>query len=252
MARSALESMERAFTENYIPMGVEHDPRIPPIGRFTDAWIEDLPDGSSILKGIGEIFEPGDVGSEQDKKTIRERPPSADGLEIIFDRTYENEEDIQDIKAIAEILGTQPRYEGKKAVEPLSVLALAAAFALGGVASGFFGAIGTDAYNWMKEKLSTLIQRQKSRSKEQLLLFSFSVIHSGVTVLVQVILENPTESEISEFFAKTIYELDSIPLFLFDPKARVSRVVYFAKSGKLQFEYAVRKDGYPMTYTIET
>ena len=61
MTKGALESAAAALRSHYVQMGVEHDPRHPPIGRFTEAWIEELPDGQAILKGAGELFEPGDA-----------------------------------------------------------------------------------------------------------------------------------------------------------------------------------------------
>lgn len=72
MSRGALESAAATLKRNYISMGVEHDPRNPPIGRLTDAWIKDLESGLSLLKGVGELFEPGDTLPASVEKTIVE------------------------------------------------------------------------------------------------------------------------------------------------------------------------------------
>ena len=45
----------------YIPMGIEHDPRIPPLGRVITAEITHLPDGEYALDAKVEVFEEGDV-----------------------------------------------------------------------------------------------------------------------------------------------------------------------------------------------
>ena len=45
LTRSALESLVRQLRANYIPIGFEHDPRFPPLGRMIDATVVELPDG---------------------------------------------------------------------------------------------------------------------------------------------------------------------------------------------------------------
>ena len=249
MSKEALEFAAATLKKNYVPMGVEHDPRIPPIGRFVDACVEQLADGTWILKGLGEIFESGDSLPVSIDRTIVERDYTDGKAHISFDRSYENDDCLPAITEIGQHFGTTPQLEVKKAVDPLSVLAIGAGtFVLGAIASGFFGQIGADGYNLLKTKLSNLIFKQKSKSKEQILVFEFTAIHNSIKVLVQTLLINPTDSDIEEFLKHQIYDLDRLPLVAFDSAAHISRIVYFYENKQLEFKYAVRKDGFPVTF----
>ena len=56
----ALKMLVEQINNSYMPMGVEHDPRIPPIGRIISAKLIKRDDGSYAVEGISEIFEEGD------------------------------------------------------------------------------------------------------------------------------------------------------------------------------------------------
>ncbi len=230
-------------------MGVEHDPRHPPIGRFTEAWIEEQPDGVVVLKGRGELFEPGDTLPDSIERTIVEKEYNDAHLQIAFDRSYNSDEDRADINAIAKRFGSEPKQEIKKAVDPLSVLVIGGgAFILGAIGNGFFGQIGADAYTFLRDKLVSLIKRQRGKSKEQLLVFEFAVTHKGQKLFVHTILSNPADEQIETFLKHTIYDLDAvIDSGSFSPKLHLSRLVYSYENGSLKFLYAVRKDGFPVT-----
>jgi hypothetical protein len=247
-AKSALEDMVQALNQNYLPMGVEHDPRNIPIGRVSNAWLEEKPDGVILVKAIGEMFEPDDILPEIIEKTIVEREHTSDRLEIGYDRSYSNAEDEADINEIAQKFGTNPGFEVKKALDPLSILKISGVFVLSTIAVGFIGQIGADGYTFLKNKLTTLVQRQRQKSKEQLVVFSFTIVHKGKKLLVQTIVSNPDELKIDEFFQKGIYDLDKIPADLFDDRHKLSRIVYTYDKNGLQFLYAVRKDGYPVSF----
>jgi len=61
MALSALEDLVDLVNKQYTPMGIEHDPRIPPVGRVLSAHIEELEDGEFAVDGIAEVFEEGEL-----------------------------------------------------------------------------------------------------------------------------------------------------------------------------------------------
>src|SRR5256885_2323193 len=61
MALSALESMAAHIAKTYVPMGVEHDPPIPPIGRIVSASVVQLTEEEYAVEGELEIFEPDEV-----------------------------------------------------------------------------------------------------------------------------------------------------------------------------------------------
>ena len=253
MSKGALESAANALSKNYVQMGVEHDPRHPPIGRFTEAWIEEQADGIILLKGRGELFEDGDQLPETIDKTIIEREYSEGPLQVSFDRSYNSDEDQADINAIANRFGSKPRQEIKKALDPLSILTIGGAFVLGGIASGFFGQIGADAYTFLKDKLVLLIKRQRGKSKEQLLIFEFTVMHKRQKLLVHTILSSPTDEQIDKFLKQAIYDLDAvIGSDAFSPKFHLSRLVYSYENDSLKFLYAVRKDGFPVSFTKQS
>jgi len=247
-AKSALEDMVQALNQNYLPWGVEHDPRHMPIGRVSNAWLEEKPDGLILVKAIGELFEPDDTLPETIEKTIVEREHKSDSLEISYDRSYSNPEDEADINEIAQKFGTSPGFEAKKAFEPLSILTFSGGFVLGAIVSGFFSQIGADGYTFLKNKLTALIQRQRQKSKEQLVVFSFTVTHKGKKLLIQTIIDNPDEIKLDEFFQKGIYKLDKISADYFNNCHKLSRVVFLYDKNGLHFLYAVRKDGYPVSF----
>lgn len=253
MTREALEKAAETFNKHILQMGVEHDPRHPPIGRFVEAWVEETPSGISVLKARGELFEAGDEMPRQVEKSLIQHEYTDGKASISFDRSYEGEEDIKDIREIADRFGTKPLFEAKKAVEPLSTLVIGAgAFVLGSIASGFFGSIGGDAYAWLKDKLKKLIENQKNKSKEQLLVFEYTVIHNGHQLLIQTIITNPSEADIVGFLSKAVYDLDAIHPGHFHEDHKLTRLVYFWRNGELSFQYAVRMDGYPVTFRLNS
>jgi len=247
LAKSALEDVVQILNQNYLTWGVEHDPRNVPIGRFGNAWLEENSDGVIVVKAIGELFEPDDVLPDVIEKTIVERKHTSNQLEIGYDRSYSNAEDEADINEIAQKFGTRPGFEVKKALDPLSILTFSGGFVLGAIATGFFAQIGADSYTFLKEKLVGLLGRQRTKSKEQLVVFNFTVSHKDEKLLIQTIISNPDDVDINEFFQKGVYNLDKILPNLFDRRYKLSRLVfmYDSKNG-IQFLYAVRKDGFPI------
>lgn len=247
MTRAELEAAAETMNRHVIQMGVEHDPRHAPIGRFVEAWVEDMPDDISVLKARGEMFDGGDTLPDVIDRTIVQHEYSCGTATISFDRSYHNDEDITDIEEIAARFGTRPLFEAKKAAEPLSALTIGAgAFVLGAIASGFFGSIGSDAYTWLKAKLAKLIQNQKNKSNEQILVFEFTVSHDDHQLLIQTIITNPKEVDIDGFLSKAIYDLDAIDSRYFYGGHNLTRLVYYWENGVLTFQYAVRMDGFPV------
>ena len=105
MTKGALESAAAVLRSHYVQMGVEHDPRHPPIGRFTEAWVEELPEGYAVLKGAGDLFEPGDALPESIEKRIVERDYPPASVTILYDRTYNSDEDKADVEELAARVG---------------------------------------------------------------------------------------------------------------------------------------------------
>lgn len=248
MTREALESAAEVFKTHSIQMGYEHDPRHAPLGRFVEAWVEDLPSGISVLKARGELFEPDDALPEEIGKPIVEKHHSGGPLRLALDMSYQGREFDDDITSLSAVLGSKPQLELKKAVEPLSILILSGTFVLGAIASGFIGSIGSDAYGLLKTKLKAMLAKQRNRTKEQLLVFEFTISHQGNRVAVHTIVTNPDDTAIDGMLGNAVYELDKIHPDLFSERHHLGRLVYMYEQGKLSFLYGVREDGYPVNF----
>jgi len=248
MSREALESAAEVFKTHSLQMGYQHDPRHAPLGRFVEAWIEDLPNGISVLKAKGELFEPDDALPVDIGKPIVEKHHPGGPLQLTLDMSYGGPEFQDDIKSITDALGSKPQHEVKKAVEPLSILILSGTFVLGAIASGFFGGIGSDAYKLLKTKLKTMLAKQRVRTKEQLLVLEFTVSHEGHRVAIHTIVSNPDDAKVECLLENAVYELDKIHPDLFSDRHHLGRLVYLYEDGKLSFLYGVREDGYPVNF----
>lgn len=130
--------MVEQVNKQYIPMGIEHDPRIPPQGRLVSAKVVKLEDGEYGVEGVGEIFEPGDSYElKDDGREIPLHRQDADNLHIQFDRNYRDRDDQDIINELGRIFGSEPQEEITKSIDPINILTICGAFVLGGIATGF-------------------------------------------------------------------------------------------------------------------
>ena len=129
MLLSALESLVESASNQYFPVIYNHDPRTPPIGRIAGARIVSLDGGEYAVDGDIELFEASDRFEESlESRSIPVRTYPAGKLQLGFDRNYRNEADQRVIHDVSTILGTHPRYEEKKALDPLSILTIGGLF----------------------------------------------------------------------------------------------------------------------------
>src|SRR4030065_241004 len=132
MALSALESLVTHINTAYLPVGIEHDPRIPPVGRIASAEIKELEDGEYAVDAILDIFESGDIIELTDSKRLLPIHENIVGeLHISYDRNFRNAEDQILIKEIGELFDARPQEEMKKALDPITVLTIGGAFLRG-------------------------------------------------------------------------------------------------------------------------
>ena len=200
MTKEALELMVEQANSSYIPVGIMHDPRIPPVGRIISAKLVQLEDGEYAVEGVRQIFEVGDE-YEIDEGT-RELPLdyfSDENLAIQFDRGFRDKESQEAIAEISKAFNSRPQEQFKKSADPISVLVIVGTFLLGGIASGFLGKIGSDAFDLLKEKLKQLFLRKKKDRGEFLLSFEFTISDGASQINVETILSNPTEEDIEHF-----------------------------------------------------
>lgn len=213
-------------------------------------YVRESPDGELELIAEVELFddETPPVSGDGRDMVVRRAPA---GLTVHYDWTHRSAEDQTDIAAIAQAFGTKPAYEGKKAVEPLSVITVVGAFVLGSFAHGFFEEIGADAWKLVKDRLSALMSRKKEAgTAEQLLRFSILLEAASNRVEVDIILTNPSYDDLDWTIDAGIAIVESVlPDYLADAPY-VRRLVFEVHNKSVVLKFAVRSDCRPLTPTV--
>jgi hypothetical protein len=163
------------------------------------------------------------------------------------DRTFTSKEDVDDINVLAELLCTSPIESIKKAMEPLSVLQLTAAFVAGGVASGFLGKLGSDAADALKEKIKRLMRRAEKRAPERVFRLVLQLEKDGYSIEADIFITNPTDNDIDSLLSSGLSEIDSKIPQLMDFGKQLSKLTFEYKDNHLQLKFGVRKDCVPVT-----
>ncbi|HEY9152740.1 MAG TPA: hypothetical protein VIN60_07635 [Anaerolineales bacterium] len=135
----------------------------------------------------------------------------------------------------------------KKSVDPLSVLTIGVSFAAGSIASGFLAKIGEDAWEAFKTKLDELMNRKRNNQREFLLTFEFIVKQKKHPLYLEIILTNPSQTDINTFLHQGLKELDNRVPILLKHTQHIRQVVFEYKDGKLKPLFGVRKDGAPLS-----
>jgi hypothetical protein len=249
MALSALEDLLKQIIAGYLPFGVEHDPRVAPIGRVVAARVKKLEDGEYGLEGEIEIFEPGDdLPLRNDGRQIPLRTYPTAGLQVVCDMAFEDDESRAIIAELSEQFGTEPAQELKKALEPIAVLVIGgAAFILGQLAQGFLSRLGQDGYEALKAKLKKLIRRRQSEGKDTLFEISLVVPIHGQDVEVNILCKNPSESVIEDVLKRQLQRIDDALPSLVDPRLGIRKLVFEHEDGDLHLRFAVRRDAVPLS-----
>jgi len=247
MTLGALESLVESINSSHTPMGIQHDPRIAPVGRVASAQIRQLDDGEYAAEGVVEFFEPGDeIRLIDDGQELPIHRYEGQGLEILFDRNFRDSEDQVLIEEIGGLFGTRPQEEVKKALDPLTVLTIGGAFVLGSIARGFFSKLGGDAYETLRNRLKKLFARRKAGEKEKLLVFRAAVAAADYDVEVVVVLSNPTDQDIKDFLEAGLSTLDGVVQACWDPQSGLKRLVFEYSGKRLTLKFGVRKDAAPL------
>lgn len=248
MALESLEVMKDQTNEKIIPMGVEHDPRIAPKGRVLSAELIELEDGEYALDGVAEIFDEDysnieDVGDRE--IPVREYEESE--FKIIVDRNYRSDESRQALIELSQILQTDDEYEEeiKKSLDPISILTIAAGFALGNIFAGFFKKMGADGYDALKAKLIDIFGKD-NEGQERLFTFDTTIVDGDKSVNVEVVLSDPSDEDIQSFFDNGIKELDNVLPEHFNSEHGYKRIVFTYENGELRIKFAVLKNGVPI------
>jgi hypothetical protein len=247
MTREALESLTSSISLSYIPVGIEHDPRIPPQGRIVSGFVRECVDGEFEAVAIMELFEDNDgIREPEDDREVVVPVLCGSGLVVSSDWTHRFEVDQSDIAEIANIFNSKPVYDLKKSADPISVLTIGGAFVLGGIATGFLGQVGVDGWSFVKERIVRIFARKENRKGEQLFVFSALLDVNQVNVEAKVILTNPTQQELDDFLMNGLQTLDKvIPIYLRN-SPDIRWLTFEAKGGDVELKFAVRKDCRPL------
>jgi hypothetical protein len=239
----------REFAEQiktaYLPLWTHHDPRIPPHGRVVDAYVERHPDDELALIGVVEEFESGPRPPLDTARAMKIDKLPVDLL-ISVDRTYRDKQSQALLSDLASILHVPIRPESKKALEPLSVLTLAATAVLGGIAGGFAARFGEDIYEQVKKKLALLFARRREKSDDFVFRYRAEIVVGGRIVEVDFLATAPSEAQIDRIFKTHLAIADAKLMSYLPAHPDVRRVVFDASAAELKFSYAIRADVYPI------
>lgn len=249
MMLSALEDGVKQINSGYLPFGVEHDPRIAPIGRVVAARIKKLEDGEYGLEGEIEVFEAGDeLLFREDGRHIPLGTYPVGRLQVIYDMSFEDDESMAVIDEISEQFGTKPIQELKKALEPIAVLAIAgSAFVVGQVSKGFLSRLGQDGYEALKVRLCKLFQYRQCRGKDTLLEVTLIVPIQGKDVEVDILCKNPSAGVLDDVLKTQLQRIEDTLPTLLDPRHGIRKLVFEHENGSVHLRFAVRWDGVPLS-----
>jgi hypothetical protein len=141
-----------------------------------------------------------------------------------------------------------PREFAKKAIDPISVLTIGGAFVLGAICTGFLSKIGEDGYEFLKKRLSMLLQHRKSGEKQRLFEFRAVVRRGDYEIEVNVLLVDPTEEEIDEFFKNGLTQLDALVPPYFGVEGLKSLVFEYSDKRLVEM-FGVRRDAVPLRFS---
>lgn len=248
LAKSALVGIIEQIRNSSIPYLVNHDPRIPPQGRYIKADLILLDDGEYAVDCIVETFdEKSYLLKDNDKKEMPLRKYDKGYLKIIIDESFKDEISNQYIKDLNEILqNSSIENEIKKSLDPISILKIGGEFAIGAIAAGFLKEIGVDAYKSLKSKLIEIYNSPQKKRQEKLFIFDTTISNNDKRINVEVIITNPTVDDIQLFFDEGIKQLDQILPRHFEEEHGLSRIVFEYKANFLKIKFAVLKNGLPI------
>lgn len=241
LTKESLENAAKQHKKFYIPITIEHDPRIPPVGRVESAEVVELEDGEWGLEGTCAYFEEGDEDIPvTDGKTLvieRENPKR---FKVMYDFSYDTPEGREVIKKLSEISGEKASLGIKRGLDPISILTIVVGFIAVNYAIGFLQKLGSDDVDKLKKILADYFKNKSG--KERLLHWIMRTGINGQSVELGVIATNPDSNSINRFIETGLGNLDGA-LEKLNIEPNLARIVFEYKDGKLSHLYALRKDG---------
>ena len=245
---TTLESLVKQINASYLPVTWGHDPRIPPIGRFISASLEELEDGEFAVVGVSEIFEEGDeIELKDETREIPIEEFNVPNLYIGYDRSYLEPSDQQLLEEMKEVVNGELGPQLKKSLEPVSVLILTiSGFVIGQIFNGFLNKMGSDTFDFFKKKMKELFIRKREEKIEHLLQIQIIVRRENHSLSVETVLTNPTDQELDSFLSMGLKEFDRLLPQYCKSNPNLRRIVFEYGDEGLHFSYGVRKDAVPI------
>ena len=245
MSRDALLKMAADINRSYVPVGVEHDPRHPPIGRIVAAEILALPDGHWGLEGTLEFWTNDEVVKAGDaNREIPMKKYALGQFDIGCDRHFWSELYAEELSDLEVLLGAKRSLNVKKALDPIAVLQIGVGVALGHIATGFLQQVGVSAFEKVKQLLASVLKRDGA--DEKILQFQLSVYDNTRAICAEVIITNPSQQDIDLFLGRGLQQLDQLLLKVSGEQPELAKIVLKFADGKFKIEFGVRKDAVPM------
>jgi hypothetical protein len=248
VTRSALESAARMLNTYYIRVGRGHDPRLPPLGRIGSAQVEPIGEGHFVLGAELEIWDDTDqpAGIAGDGRTLAPEEEPENAFDVEYDLPAAADLGLIFFQELARIAGPEakPRYNAKKAVEPLSAIVIAiGAFVLGGIATGFLAKVGEDVYEALKAKLKATTKSHPGRERPLVVRTAVNVNRQKVGV--ELVLTNSTDPEIEWLFSSGFMKLDAVVKATLESTPEAREIVAECAGGDIRVLYWLRPNGVP-------
>jgi hypothetical protein len=252
LTREGVEDMAKQLNDFCIPMWIQHDPRIPPVGRFIRATTRALPDGELAVVTEAEVWDEAEVVPFLPNRRMPLGKPDHDGIFLKIDRGFSEVLDEPQIEELTVLLGRKPEHDVKKALEPLSILTLGGTFLAGAIASGFVSAMTADVYRLLKVRIKAIIRKRReiaaaeAPAAQALFVFKAFVKDEFGFCLVDVIITDPTDHDLDRFFRYGLTRLDQELTKALATRQEIQRIVIEIEGDDFKIKYGVRSDAVPV------
>ncbi len=235
-----------------IPVFAVHDPRQPPIGRVVSGVITGLEDGEFALDANVELFGPDfipKIGRSEDKRVVIANRPQGK-FAVWCNEISVTPEKTGHLREISEILGTPVAYRSSTGMfqEELPILIIGVgALPFGYIADTVSRRLGLEKIHRLTAKLNLIYTSPGENRKESLLIYDLDVTdRQQRSLLIEVILTNPSGKDIDSFFYGGLGELDRIlpPFYL--SRLHPKKIVMNYSDGRFRVLYAIQEQGIPM------
>ena len=235
-----------------IPVYSVHDPRQPPIGRVVSGLIVGLEDGEYALDVNVELFDPDfipECGTSIDKRVVIVNKPDGK-FGIWCDMTSLTPEKTEFLQDISKILGTRISSGSSTGIlqEELPTLVIGIGMLpFGYIADTFSRWLDLEKVQQLTGTLTRIYLPAGDPPPDSLLIFDLDVTdRQQRSLLIEVIMTNPSQNDIESFFKWGLGELDRIlpPFYL--SRLHPKKIVMNYNDGMFRVLYAIQEQGIPM------